>query len=176
MGHDNPLARQKSSSNKFWNIKLLIFIRWNEIILLEFSRLLKILLWNVPIIRKFSLKILQHYVAVCSRMLRSSIIWRSCWQILKKSWMEKCCFKANVVFFISHLYRKKWKNMVYFFHRVTTKILTKRTNVLLKFVGHVHQNYLSFQDFNRYRRKRPKVDASIFDSALSHSRRSEASE
>ena len=90
--------------------------------------------------------------------------------------MEKCCFKANVVFFISHLYRKKWKNMVYFFHRVTTKILTKRTNILLKFVGHVHQNYLSFQDFNRYRRKRPKVDASIFDSALSHSRRSDASE
>ena len=29
---------------------------------------------------------------------------------------------------------------------------------------------------NRYRRKRPKVDASIFDSALSHTRRSEASE
>ena len=90
--------------------------------------------------------------------------------------MEKCCFKANVVFFISHLYRKKWKNMVYFFHRVTTKILTNRTNILLQFVGHVHQNYLSFQDFNRYRRKRPKVDASIFDSALSHSCRSDSSE
>ena len=30
--------------------------------------------------------------------------------------------------------------------------------------------------FNRYRRKRPKVDASIFDSALSHTRRSDASE
>ena len=30
--------------------------------------------------------------------------------------------------------------------------------------------------FNRYRRKRPKVDASIFDSALSHTRRSEASD
>ena len=30
--------------------------------------------------------------------------------------------------------------------------------------------------FNRYRRKRPKVDASIFDSALSHIRRSNASE
>ena len=29
---------------------------------------------------------------------------------------------------------------------------------------------------NRYRRKRPKVDASIFDSALSHTRRSDASE
>ena len=29
---------------------------------------------------------------------------------------------------------------------------------------------------NRYRRKRPKVDASIFDSAQSHTRRSEASE
>ena len=29
---------------------------------------------------------------------------------------------------------------------------------------------------NRYRRKRPKVDARIFDSALSHTRRSEASE
>ena len=28
----------------------------------------------------------------------------------------------------------------------------------------------------RYRRKRPKVDASIFHSALSHTRRSEASE
>ena len=28
---------------------------------------------------------------------------------------------------------------------------------------------------NRYRRKRPKVDESIFDSALSHSRRSDAS-
>ena len=28
---------------------------------------------------------------------------------------------------------------------------------------------------NRYRRKRPKVDASIFDSALSHTRRSDAS-
>ena len=29
---------------------------------------------------------------------------------------------------------------------------------------------------NRYRRKRPKVDASIFDSTLSHTRRSDASE
>ena len=29
---------------------------------------------------------------------------------------------------------------------------------------------------NRYRRKRPKVDASIFDSALIHTRRSDASE
>ena len=29
---------------------------------------------------------------------------------------------------------------------------------------------------NRYRRKRPKVDTSIFDSALSHTRRSDASE
>ena len=29
---------------------------------------------------------------------------------------------------------------------------------------------------NRYRRKRPKVDASIFDSALSHTRRSKALE
>ena len=28
---------------------------------------------------------------------------------------------------------------------------------------------------NRYRRKRPKVDASIFESALSHTRRSDAS-
>ena len=31
------------------------------------------------------------------------------------------------------------------------------------------------QDFNRYRRKRPKVDASIFDSTLSHTRRLDAS-
>ena len=30
--------------------------------------------------------------------------------------------------------------------------------------------------FNRYRRKRPKVDASIFDSVLSHTRRSDASQ
>ena len=30
--------------------------------------------------------------------------------------------------------------------------------------------------FNRYRRKRPKVDASVFDSVLSHTRRSDASE
>ena len=30
--------------------------------------------------------------------------------------------------------------------------------------------------FNRYRRKRPKVDASIFGAALSHTRRSDASE
>ena len=33
-----------------------------------------------------------------------------------------------------------------------------------------------FKTVNRYRRKRPKVDASIFDSALSHTCRSEASE
>ena len=33
-----------------------------------------------------------------------------------------------------------------------------------------------FKNVNRYRRKRPKVDASIFDYALSHTRRSEASE
>ena len=33
-----------------------------------------------------------------------------------------------------------------------------------------------FMVFIRYRRKRPKVDASIFDSALSHTRRSDASE
>ena len=31
-------------------------------------------------------------------------------------------------------------------------------------------------NLNRYKRKRPKVDASIFDSALSHTRRSDASE
>ena len=31
-------------------------------------------------------------------------------------------------------------------------------------------------DINRYRRKRPKVDGSIFDSALSLTRRSDASE
>ena len=31
-------------------------------------------------------------------------------------------------------------------------------------------------EVNRYRRKRPKVDASIFDSALSHIRRSDATE
>ena len=31
-------------------------------------------------------------------------------------------------------------------------------------------------NLNRYTRKRPKVDASIFDSALSHTRRSDASE
>ena len=31
-------------------------------------------------------------------------------------------------------------------------------------------------DFNRYRRNRPKVDSGIFDSALSHTRRSDASE
>ena len=30
--------------------------------------------------------------------------------------------------------------------------------------------------FNRYRRKRPKMDASIFDLVLSHTRRSDASE
>ena len=30
--------------------------------------------------------------------------------------------------------------------------------------------------FYRYRRKRPKVDASIFDSAMSHTRRADASE
>ena len=30
--------------------------------------------------------------------------------------------------------------------------------------------------FNRYRQKRPKVDARIFDSVLSHTRRSDASE
>ena len=32
------------------------------------------------------------------------------------------------------------------------------------------------ETFNRYRRKRPKVDASIFNSALSHTRRSDASQ
>ena len=30
--------------------------------------------------------------------------------------------------------------------------------------------------FNRYRRKRPKVDTSVFDTVLSHTRRSDASE
>ena len=34
----------------------------------------------------------------------------------------------------------------------------------------------SARGFKRYRRKRPKVDASIFDSSLSHTRRSDASE
>ena len=36
--------------------------------------------------------------------------------------------------------------------------------------------FWKFKSLNRYRRKRPKVDASFFDSALSHTRRSEASE
>ena len=35
---------------------------------------------------------------------------------------------------------------------------------------------MNILEFNPYRRKRPKVDASIFDSALSHIRRSDASE
>ena len=34
----------------------------------------------------------------------------------------------------------------------------------------------NFLIINRYRRIRPKVDAKIFDSALSHTRRSDASE
>ena len=38
------------------------------------------------------------------------------------------------------------------------------------------ENFSDFYNFNRYRRKRAKVDASIFDSALSHTRRSDASE
>ena len=38
------------------------------------------------------------------------------------------------------------------------------------------KNILHKLMINRYRRKRPKVDASIFDSALSHTRRSDASE
>ena len=38
------------------------------------------------------------------------------------------------------------------------------------------EHLLYFYNFNRYRRKRAKVDASIFDSALSHTHRSDASE
>ena len=37
-------------------------------------------------------------------------------------------------------------------------------------------NFFDISDLNRYRRKRSKVNASIFDSALSHTRRSNASE
>ena len=40
----------------------------------------------------------------------------------------------------------------------------------------VHLTEIYSIRFNRYRRKRPKVDASIYDSAMSHTRRSEASE
>ena len=49
----------------------------------------------------------------------------------------------------------------------------RNEDVLLK-----SESYKQFllHRFNRYRRKRPKLDASIFDSALSHTRRSDASE
>ena len=47
-------------------------------------------------------------------------------------------------------------------------------------VGHLKLrkswNFKTSRRFNRYSRKRPKVDASIVDSALSHTRRSDASE
>ena len=43
-------------------------------------------------------------------------------------------------------------------------------------IGWKFNDLFEKRSFNRYRRKRPKVDASIFDSALSHTRRSDASE
>ena len=58
-------------------------------------------------------------------------------------------------------------------HRRFRKILNSNFNLQLNFLmicGHKDLRV------NRNRRRRPKVDASIFDSALSHTRRSEASE
>ena len=43
------------------------------------------------------------------------------------------------------------------------------------FLGHLNVRKINLK-INRYRRKRPKVNASIFDSALSHTHRSDASE
>ena len=47
-----------------------------------------------------------------------------------------------------------------------------------KFQNHVIRNKLrkEYLSVNQYRRKRPKVDASIFNSALSHTRRWDAAE
>ena len=43
---------------------------------------------------------------------------------------------------------------------------------MMSFMKHCQCSVLLHKlPFNRYRRKRPKVDASIFDSALSHTRR-----
>ena len=46
---------------------------------------------------------------------------------------------------------------------------------MLKAIFYRNRHFITF-GINRYRRKLPKVDASIFDSALSHTRRSGASE
>ena len=51
-------------------------------------------------------------------------------------------------------------------------LLSVNTHFLLFLKNCVMQDWI----FNRYRRKRSKVNASIFDSALSHTRRSNASE
>ena len=52
-----------------------------------------------------------------------------------------------------------------------------KIHFLLIHLIHFNFNRRYFKsNVNRYRRKRPKVDASIFDSALSHTRRSDSSE
>ena len=61
---------------------------------------------------------------------------------------------------------------------MSSRTVPAASNEIFSFSGHVFDPLENSpkEELNRYRRKRPKVDASIFDSALSHTRRSAASE
>ena len=69
-----------------------------------------------------------------------------------------------------------WEDCSKSFNRRDSLVSIRVTNFIVsnffnKIIPAVLKNFI-----NRYRRKRPKVDASIFDSALSHTRRLDASE
>ena len=65
-----------------------------------------------------------------------------------------------------------------FVSKMSSRTVPAASNGICSFSGHVFDPLENSpkEELNRYRRKRPKVDASIFDSALSHTRRSDASE
>ena len=84
-------------------------------------------------------------------------------------------YKKNLVYFGIKKYEK---GLVTWLHKRISKYHLHRPRYNLR--NHSEEKLLDtmpkIEIFNRYRRKRPKVDASIFDSALSHTRRSDASE
>ena len=74
---------------------------------------------------------------------------------------------------IESINQKRYKKELAFYSLLTSLDIEGQTSPILKIVLKIISH--RFGVINRYRRKRPKVDAIIFDSALSHTRRSEAS-
>ena len=104
-----------------------------------------------------SSKILKIDIFISRQWIVKIMFWRSLRVFGHENWMSFYCPEKNRGYEISTVEAVSIKS------RNSTLAKTSLLSPIYFFL-------------NRYRRKRPKVDASIFDSVLSHTRRSDASE